>query len=343
MKRNSGIVFLRLLATIGVIGDHVPLCAISQTNVDVSPFEKFVYKTMAMANHWPVPVFMMITGYLLLQKKVLDYKTIWKYFKRIAIVLLLFGFVFSFMEVYFVSHSITLDGLCKAFVNVLEGHTWEHMWYLYVLLGIYLILPVLHKIATLGQKGEMVIVACLVLFFTSLLPSFRGEVGIEFPISSIYVGYVCLGYLTFLFTDRLISNKGNNWLFMIIALLSFIPIAIAQYKEYVCNHKLAIDLTSYTSIVIVIQSLAFFNLVMKNSNKFIKFSDLWLIKRFDRCSFGIYIIHMLWINVAIKLLHIDIIKYNNILLVPVGIAIVFILSWLSTELMLKVPILKKYI
>ena len=143
MNRNSGIVFLRLLATIGVIGDHVPLCAISQTNADVSPSEQFIYKTMAMANHWPVPVFMMITGFLLLQKKNLDYKTIWKYFKRIGIVLLLFGFVFSFMEVYFNSHAISLDGLCQAFVNVLEGHTWEHMWYLYVLLGIYLILPLL--------------------------------------------------------------------------------------------------------------------------------------------------------------------------------------------------------
>lgn len=147
MNRNTGIVFLRILATIGVIGDHVPLCAISQTNVDVSQSEQFVYKTMAMSNHWPVPVFMMITGYLLLQKKVLDYKSIWKYFKRIAIVLLLFGFVFSYMEVYFVSHTISLEGLCKAFINVIEGHTWAHMWYLYVLLGIYLVLPVLHKIA----------------------------------------------------------------------------------------------------------------------------------------------------------------------------------------------------
>ena len=146
MNRNSGVVFLRLLATIGVIGDHVPLCSISQTNVDVTSSEQFLYKSMAMANHWPVPVFMMITGYLLLQKKELDYKTIWKYFKRIAIVLLLFGFVFSLMEVYFSSHSITPGGIMTAFTNVLEGHTWEHMWYLYVLLGIYLVLPILHKI-----------------------------------------------------------------------------------------------------------------------------------------------------------------------------------------------------
>lgn len=181
------------------------------------------------------------------------------------------------------------------------------------------------------------------MLFTSLLPSLCCEQGLKFPISSIYVGYVCLGYLTFLFMDILKSNKGHNWLFLIIALLSFIPIVIAEYQEYVCNHKLSIDLTSYTSIVIVFQSMAIFNLVMTNSNIFNKFSELWLIKRFDRCSFGIYIIHMLWINMAIKLLHIDIIQYNNMLLVPVGITVVFILSWLSTELMLRIPVFKKYI
>lgn len=46
---------------------------------------------------------------------------------------------------------------------------------------------------------------------------------------------------------------------------------------------------------------------------------------------------------AIKLLHIDIVQYNNLILVPVGIAVVFILSWVSTEVMLKIPVLKKYL
>ena len=343
MNRNSGIVFLRLLATIGVIGDHVPLCSISQTNVDVTSSEQFLYKSMAMANHWPVPVFMMITGYLLLQKNKLDYKTIWKYFKRIAIVLLLFGFAFSMVEVYFVSHAITLDRIMTAFVNVIEGHTWEHMWYLYVLLGIYLVLPLLQKNAPPTHKGTLIILTCLVLIFTSLLPSFGVKFGIKFPINSVYVGYVCLGYLTYVFMDNLKSAKGHNALFVVTALLSFIPIVIAEYQEYVCNNKLTIDLTSYTSFVIVIQSVAIFNLVMTNSSIFNKISEWWIIKRFDRCSFGIYIIHMLWINIAIKLFHVDIVQYNNLILVPVGIAAVFILSWISTEAMLKIPVLKKYL
>jgi surface polysaccharide O-acyltransferase-like enzyme len=68
-------------------------------------------------------------------------------------VLLLFGFVFSLMEVYFSSHTISPSGIMTAFVNVLEGHTWEHMWYLYVLLGIYLVLPILQKIAPPHPEG----------------------------------------------------------------------------------------------------------------------------------------------------------------------------------------------
>ena len=100
MSKNTGIECLRLLATIGVVADHVAKCAIKQTNVDVMPLQKCIYEGVVVFNHWPVPVFMMITGFLLLQKSELTYKDVWKYFKRVLVVLLSFGFVLQLFHLF---------------------------------------------------------------------------------------------------------------------------------------------------------------------------------------------------------------------------------------------------
>lgn len=144
-EKIIGLEFLRLIATIGVIGDHVPLCTVKYFDNVATDMDKFIYFGTMMFCHWPVPIFMMITGYLMLNKKELNYSNIWKYFNRILFLLVGFGFIFALMELYFNEHTLSLSILSKAIYNVFVGQTWKHLWYLYMLLGIYLLLPVLHS------------------------------------------------------------------------------------------------------------------------------------------------------------------------------------------------------
>lgn len=94
--------------------------------------------------------------------------------------------------------------------KMLIGNTWEHLWYLYMLLGIYLILPILHTYVhvlsypCMKNVNQMLIFALLTFFFTSLLPSMKWSLGINFPLSSVYVGYLLISYLL---STESIKNK----------------------------------------------------------------------------------------------------------------------------------------
>lgn len=345
MSKNIGIECLRLLATIGVVADHVAKCAIKQTHVDVTPLQKCIYEGAVVFNHWPVPVFMMITGFLLLQKSELTYKDVWKYFKRILVVLLSFGFVFALMEVYFNTHSLGFSSFITAAVNVWGGQSWEHLWYLYMLLGIYLVLPLIHRFVKHSSSlKEPIILTGLILLFCSVFPSLKLACGLKFPIVSIYVAYLLLGYIVGQ-SIQVLRTKLITSIHIAAIAFTFGIIACATYLEYGANHDLIVDLTSYTSFVVVIQSVLIFAFILlfQDSGIVRTIVNSKPVSSMNRCSLGIYILHMFWINVALKVLKLDIVSYGSILPICVGVAIIFILSWISTYILTKIPVVNRYI
>jgi len=93
---------------------------------------------------WAVPVFLMMSGALMLDPaRPMPARKLGRHVWRIAFVLLTFGLAFCLMEAVFDAR--TLDGqvLATAVLNLLTGHSWDHLWYLYATLGLYLATPAL--------------------------------------------------------------------------------------------------------------------------------------------------------------------------------------------------------
>lgn len=339
-QKDYNIEFLRFIATVGVIFVHVGVCWISAFGKNASSFQRFEFATVQHSMFWAVPVFMMITGSLMMQKPKISYQKAFGYFKRMAVLLVLFGTVFAWMELYFKFHTINAEIMWGGIFNMLTGCTWKHLWYLYMLLGIYLVLPILNSLNNLRLKELLVFVVC-VFVFNSLLPTFGLSCGIDFPIASIYIGYFLTGYLV-------VKLNCRNLIFtrpivtLPILLLTFFLLIGDRYMTDVLGKNLVIDSSSYSSLFTVVQSVILFWLFTRRKGCFDKFCNMWLIRRFNRCSLGIYIIHMLWINIIIKVFHVDIMPYGLLGIIPVGI-IVFLLAWVTTECMIKVPILKRYL
>lgn len=180
-----------------------------------------------------------------------------------------------------------------------------------------------------------------VLIFSSLLPFFNIKCGIDFPMSSVFVGYALLGFLL-----SRTNIDGCRWLnlrfvFPITAVTFFILLAEA-YDLYINHFEWAFKTYPYTSPLIIIQSTGIFIIAMKLQRRLKNCINSRLVVRFNRCSLGIYIIHMFWVNLALKVFHINIINYNYIMIL-VGVVGIFLLSWMTTEVMIKIPVLKKYL
>lgn len=70
-------------------------------------------------------------------------------------VLLTFGFAFAWLEIIFDQESFRLFQIPKALLRVLTGDTWAHMWYIYCLIGIYVLLP-MYKIIAEKASDEQI-------------------------------------------------------------------------------------------------------------------------------------------------------------------------------------------
>ena len=68
-----------------------------------------------------------------------------------------------------------------------------------------------------------------------------------------------------------------------------------------------------------------------------------LINLLSRCSFGVYIVHMFWINLAYKFLRINPFVPNALLMMILLWVAVLVLSVLTTMLMKKIPFLNRII
>ena len=79
---------------------------------------------------WAVPVFLMITGSLLLDPgRNVTWPKVRGYVGRIAGVLLTFGTLFALIEIVFDARSFNVLMLPQALLRVLQGQGWAHLWY----------------------------------------------------------------------------------------------------------------------------------------------------------------------------------------------------------------------
>ena len=146
MKKNLNIEYMRAIACLGVILIHIMKSAHDVFD-NMTPEIYFICTSFVNNLRWCVPVFLMISGYLLLDpEKKIGLIKIKQYIIRIVIVLGIFGTGFAFIELISKKHSVCFTFIFRAFVNMLMGNTWNHLWYLYALIALYLFLPMLKSI-----------------------------------------------------------------------------------------------------------------------------------------------------------------------------------------------------
>lgn len=280
----------------------------------------------------------MITGALMLapdRQMSLD-KLLKKYILKYALVILVFCWFFALLEELFNTKEITLTMFGTSFLAMLQGQSWAHMWYMYTLLGIMFVVPILRIITKYAGKKTINFICLVGTIFLSVIPLFNiytgFKLGVEFPISMIYPLYMLIGY----WIDKgelNINNKISYWL-MVTSVVGLIGLSILN--QYV---KFAINYAAYDSPVIMLLSIALFS-AFKN----IKFQENKKIDFIDKTTFGVYIIHMLWINILYKFMKINPFDIINPF---IGFAITFVsvscLSIVTSYILKKIPLVRKLV
>lgn len=192
---------LRVLATCAVVLMHVLTGATDVTDASIMPEYRSLLLSVMDLVTWCVPIFLLISGYLFLNpERTLTYPVmIKKYCRRIALAILLFGVPYAASELVVVERTIRPGMFPEAVKMALMGNTWSHMWYLYLILFLYLITPLLKKVLQILPVWSVAAVMAFIFLGSSVAPFLNKVLDINsIPVLSdggVYFLYYLCGYL----------------------------------------------------------------------------------------------------------------------------------------------------
>ena len=255
-----------------------------------------------------VPIFVMISGFLLLNpERDYDYKTVLtKYVWRMLAVLLTIGTFYAWLEIVFEEKQLSWNQFPISLYKVCRGDLWDHMWYLYMLIGLYLILPIINSFVQKADNKQIDVCLIIIGFFSIVQPDMSvlglDKTGIMFPISSAYVFYFLFGY-------RIKASKTTFWHIPLLGCL-FLLLIIVLLEMIWPNRLYDSQLLGYHSILIAVLSGFMFLLLRTLLGRTDYVMPVGGVNLLARLSFGIYIFHPLYYNVFFKLFHISPLKFG---------------------------------
>ena len=192
---------LRVLATCAVVLMHVLTGATDVTDASIVPEYRSLLLSVMDLVTWCVPIFLLISGYLFLNpERTLTYSVmIKKYCRRIALAILLFGVPYATSELVVAERTFRIRMIPEALKMTLMGHTWSHMWYLYLIVFLYLITPLLKKVLQILPVWSVVAMMAVIFLGSSVAPFLNKVLDVNsipvLPDCGVYFLYYLCGYL----------------------------------------------------------------------------------------------------------------------------------------------------
>lgn len=346
--------YVRILACFGVVLLHT----LFASSLALEPSGSAPFAAQAWQNNlmWGVPCFLMTTGALLLnpEKNISLHKIYTKYVKRITITLVVFTLVFAALDPLMEGSKFSFSSVVGNWIrNVVTDGSWAHMWYLYLLIGIYAMLPVYRAIIRSCSDREIQYICAIFVLFVSVLPMtelFDFKIGFYLCTTIIYPLYPILGYA--IFNGKIKFSRLTSAIILIgctvsIVLLTYFRINYADLCFGADKLGIFDELFGYASIFVIGQGVSIYNLICSMkieaglSEKKEKF-----IFAIDKCTFGAYLIHMIFLKYALLCKHFNPLNYAGAQMTGVVLlmAICFFVGSLAiTWVLRKIPGIKSFL
>jgi len=231
-----------------------------------------------------VNLFIMISGYLLLDRT----ETVKEFFRKRFFSILPLFIIFNIIYIYFYNHSfITIKKISA-----------PHFWYIYMILGLYLLTPWLRKVLQYAEKETFYVVVlwflCNVLNPYMQFFKFPKIPFSHFPITG-FIGYYILGY--YLKKYRYKLEKIPFICVIGVYITGFLISVLSTKYVLVTTGNRISDFFDKNSLGTFFMSVSFFifwiKFNFKNRNK--------VIRMISDSTYFAYLIHIIILHYVIKI------------------------------------------
>ena len=319
VERNKRIDSLRVAAAFAVVMLHTAAGYLVKIH-DSDSAAWWVANFYDASCRWSVPIFLLISGSLLLKSNESFSVFCRKRFSRI-IIPLIFWSIFYLCIRLFVFRNIQFENVPSL---LLQGTPYVHLWYLYMLLGLYLVFPIIRGfVKSLSRRSGIFVVIFLSLL--SVVNLFLNELPDFFLIK--FIPFLCYFVGGYFLKDITLKSKGVYYI-VFLGLLVFLSAGGLMHFYGSKSFAMSYD---YLNPLIILLSFLIFTLP-KHKNAF-RLHDLSI----SDSSFGIYLIHPFFLIPLGRLFSVNNAEYIFILIPLVSFS-VFMVSWRSVVFMRRFAI-----
>ncbi len=278
MDQNKRIIYLdyiRVLAIFLVIGMHSP--------IPVENANGMVYAFITVLCTPCNALFFMVSGALILPMKEDSWMPFLKHRLAKVVIPMLFWSAVTLIIQYWDGTKTATDIISDFGLLLFYPHANPNYWFIYVLLGLYLLTPILSPWIKKSNQSEIRYYLCLwVLALVTMLLSYANVKMPKIENAPLYyfggwVGYFVLGYYLRSFNFRI------NYIICIICIV--LPFVIYVWLKYASWDYQKV--MGYLSLLTALSATSYFVLLKRISLR------CGLIEKMSNLSFGVYLIHIL--------------------------------------------------
>lgn len=346
--------FLRAFAVLAVIMIH------TAAKIDlIKSFNSLVFVNVFIdvASHFAVPVFIIVSGIVLSYNyyEHINYKSY--YIKRFVSIIPQFLFFSLF---YLILSNLILDqrspSILKLIYQIFTGRASYHLWFFIILIQFYIVYPLLIKLyAIFSSKHRLrsfIIMSFLIQILYYIISNYlyTDYDQILLRLFDYYIRHAFLSYIFYFvmgihFGRNLDSMKNyiynaNDNIIYFLLILSNIFIYLIRIKGMETpGYEIDKFYLLPSEIIEPLQYILSFILLWKIASKLIERNDpvTSLFKDIGRFSFGIYLIHVFFIMVLIRILEPFNITFSDWIFYPIIFFCVSLLSYLTCKIISYTP------
>lgn len=340
-KRILYLDILRIIACLGVIANHTNIIT-KRADIaiaSVSTPELYGGVLYMVLCKMAVTLFLMISGVLLL-RNIDSYKKVFQRIFRVGVVLLVFSIGYYYMGDY--AHTL------KDFIiTVTRTNVTTAFWYLYLYLGILVMLPVLQRMVRNFKKMDYWYFFIFALGICSFSFVTNYNAHFSLPVFATSVGIVLLGY----YLDNFVDLEKYNFKLFMAAGLAVCAVIVGFLYVYTLRGVMTGSDTAYRLIVYdnvfyvalsfcVFLMAKYITLKIKTSEKVAK-----LITFIGACTFGIYLFSDFIIAKCMPYFE-ALADRTNVYMLLIVIALdmlVFVIGFVVTAVLKQIPVVKKFL
>lgn len=336
---------LRVAAVFFVIMLHVS--AESWGSADVTSYEWQIYNLFDSISRWGVPVFVMISGALFLERNIPPERLLKKYVLKVMLLYFVWSLVYALIYQLILQND--LDGF---FLSWITGH--YHLWFLRMIAGLYLIVPFLKRITEDRDLTRYYLILGGVIAFAvpetvSLISLFSDSYASAFRtfIERAYLGFFVnfpVYFVLGLCLRRAKLSRGTECALLQLGVIGFLlTIVLSMWAS---AYKEAPVSSFYTNSTL--------NVAFEAVGVFILFRKLFSARKFgpkaervisglSKYTLGVYLVHPLVMTFFAQRIGLSSVAFDPLLSIPATTAAVYLTSFAISALLNQIPIVRKYL